>query len=87
MYKKTLVAALATCALALGAVGTVTPASAATHFGVYVGPTYSGPPSGPRQCWAWSRQAHDWVWTCRRQSMRHNSPTFAFSFGSGDANY
>jgi hypothetical protein len=81
--------------IALGAMSVAAPADAAARFGVYVGPTYSQPPSGPRQCWAWSRQVHDWIWVCQRYSQRHDlyrpyadnynaGPSFSFSFGTGN---
>jgi hypothetical protein len=88
MYRKTL-GVLAACAIALGAVSVATPASAA-HFGVYVTPSYSGPPDGPPECWRWSHRIHDWVWTCRRESQRDfvpyadNGLAFGFSFGGGN---
>ncbi len=94
MLKKTLVAAVAACAMAAGTVALTTPADAAAHFGVYVGP--SAPPSGPRACWHWSNRADSWVWTCKHYSKRNYgpyayrdygpydaSPTFGFSFGFG----
>lgn len=97
MFKKTL-AALAASTMAIGAMAISAPADAAARFGVYVGPTYASPPSGPRACWHWSHQIHDWVWVCQRYSQRHDryrpyagnynsynaGPSFSFSLGTGD---